>query len=675
MYRILSASKDTYITNKITNSNFRAKDSNVGNASTLDLFKLYDESVSGSSPATELSRLLVKFDLSKLIKMKNEGKVDINDSSFQIKMHLRDVYGGQTTPSNFKLIVFPLAKNFEEGIGRDIVTFKDIDVANFITASMPNPTSQSAATATLTVSDGDDNSASNLPLEKSSITIVSTQGIERKYAVVDGNQTTVTTGDVLDSDSDTGTGTAGSSLAGAIAVAINLTGTVSTQNNLLVQLKAAIENSNGHNGKITVSSVPSVGDGAQSITLTQSITGYDGNRVVENNLVKLTSTDFTGGIGGAIRWHREGAMRSGSLGSTNIDVIVSGTLEGPNGINYVNLSREQLFKIGDEDLEIDVTEVVSGTITNQISDNGFCIAYSGSFEKDNYSYFVKRFGSNQSLREDLRPHLSLRFDDSIQDNHRNFTFDRTGSIYLNNYYQGTLSNLLSGASATPIVGHNCLKIKIESGSYQKIITASQYSVGGVFQTGVYSASFAVSSFGSTMFNYLKKVNSASFDAVWSPGTDAFSDRLDGKSSFAYLSSSLVINRTVRTSFNGSQKRILVTLKNLKNSYNRESVTKIRVFAEDRDREIVFKKTPFETESQVFNLMYYRIVDAQTGEIIIPFDTEKNSTKLSTDSEGMYFKLYMDGLLVGRSYRIEFLIKDFESDELIKDVQSIFTILN
>ena len=48
MYRILSASKDTYITNKIINSKFRATDANVGQAGTLDLFKLYAENISGS---------------------------------------------------------------------------------------------------------------------------------------------------------------------------------------------------------------------------------------------------------------------------------------------------------------------------------------------------------------------------------------------------------------------------------------------------------------------------------------------------------------------------------------------------------------------------------------------------------------------------------------------------
>ena len=49
MYRIISASKDTYITNKIINNAFKAEDANVGQAGTLDLFKLYNESLINNS--------------------------------------------------------------------------------------------------------------------------------------------------------------------------------------------------------------------------------------------------------------------------------------------------------------------------------------------------------------------------------------------------------------------------------------------------------------------------------------------------------------------------------------------------------------------------------------------------------------------------------------------------
>ena len=58
--------------------------------------------------------------------------------------------------------------------------------------------------------------------------------------------------------------------------------------------------------------------------------------------------------------------------------------------------------------------------------------------------------------------------------------------------------------------------------------------------------------------------------------------------------------------------------------------------------------------------FYSIRDAYSEEEIIPFDT--NYTKLSADSEGMYFKFYMKGLQPERYYRI--LIKHINDDGII-----------
>ena len=668
MYTILSASKDAYITNKILRNSFRVEDSNVGQAATLDLFKLYNESVSGSNdvPRYEYSRALIKFDLTDLKSMHTSGELDINDPSFIVKMKLFDVYGGQTTPSNFKLIAFPLSKSFDEGLGRDIVNFDDLGSVNFLTASAPNPSSTIKSHATLTVSDGDDNSVSNLPAEKASITITSTDGTSKKYVIVDDHNTTVATGDVLVSDSDTGSSTAGSSLAGGIAVAINLAGSVSTQNNLLVQLKSAIENANGHDGKITVSAVPSADDGSQSITLTQLIAGYDGNKDIDNNLIKVTSTNFTGGVGGAIRWHQPGAFKSGSLGSTNIDVIVSGSLIGPNGTNYVNLTREQLFNTGEENFEVDMTDIISGTITNQIPDYGFLIAYSASYEKNTKSYFVKRFASRHVSKESLRPQLIVKYDDSIIDNHNNFVFNVSGSLFLHNYHRGVLSNILSGAAASQITGDDCIKLILKSGSFEKGITGSQHKIGSVGQTGIYSASFAISEYVTTgMLTEVVNAGSASFTKIWGSLDDTI----------GFYTGSLVITSPFRSEASNVQKRLLVSVTNLRREYRQVDKAKLRVFIEDKDRGIRFSKTPMETESQVFNKMYYRIVDSQSKEEIIPLDTdnENNATRLSSDSKGMFFNLRMKSLPKNRSYKIEFLIKDFENDILVKDASSVFSV--
>lgn len=68
--------------------------------------------------------------------------------------------------------------------------------------------------------------------------------------------------------------------------------------------------------------------------------------------------------------------------------------------------------------------------------------------------------------------------------------------------------------------------------------------------------------------------------------------------------------------------------------------------------------------------YYSIEDYSSKETIIPFDT--SNTKLSADSEGMYFKLYMNGLQPERYYKI--LIRHDNNDgTLIYDDNHYFKI--
>ena len=135
MLKILRADKDTYITDKVVR-NVRATGSNVGLAGTLDLFKLYGMTLSGSTPNREVSRILIHFDMSPLFDAVSANRVDVTHSSFFATMQLCDVYGGQPTPDNYDVLVCPLSMSFDEGHGKDIVYFGDYDIANFLTSSV-----------------------------------------------------------------------------------------------------------------------------------------------------------------------------------------------------------------------------------------------------------------------------------------------------------------------------------------------------------------------------------------------------------------------------------------------------------------------------------------------------------------------------------------------------------
>ena len=112
----------------------------------------------------------------------------------------------------------------------------------------------------------------------------------------------------------------------------------------------------------------------------------------------------------------------------------------------------------------------------------------------------------------------------------------------------------------------------------------------------------------------------------------------------------------RTSFDNNTSRILVKITNLKPVYSKNSKARFKVFAEDIDREIVFSKLPLEKKSEIFYEMFYRVRDVLDGKIIINFDRVYNSTKLSTDQDGMFFTFYTDSLPKGRLYAFDFLIR-------------------
>lgn len=138
MYKVLRPIKDAYITNRVIDDERRTS-SNVGAAGSLDLYKLHGFTSTGTGsaavPNTELTRLLVKFDLDPLREAVSTGRVDVNNPSFSATLRLHDVYGGQPTPRNFTVNVHPLSASFDEGLGRDVVFYSDSDVCNWLTGS------------------------------------------------------------------------------------------------------------------------------------------------------------------------------------------------------------------------------------------------------------------------------------------------------------------------------------------------------------------------------------------------------------------------------------------------------------------------------------------------------------------------------------------------------------
>jgi hypothetical protein len=166
----LTASADTYITNKYIDSQ-ASIESNVGKAGTLDLFYLYDE-VDSSTNIKELSRILIKFDIEQL-RVLSSSIFDSNNFEARLKLHT--ITTGNPCPSNFTVSVFPLAIPFEEGMGRDVISFADVGNANFLSASNLTTWYASGCEASGSTDDSNVDYYSSLMLGSSSISIESKQ--------------------------------------------------------------------------------------------------------------------------------------------------------------------------------------------------------------------------------------------------------------------------------------------------------------------------------------------------------------------------------------------------------------------------------------------------------------------------------------------------------------------
>ena len=103
----------------------------------------------------------------------------------------------------------------------------------------------------------------------------------------------------------------------------------------------------------------------------------------------------------------------------------------------------------------------------------------------------------------------------------------------------------------------------------------------------------------------------------------------------------------------------ISLYNNSKEYNQNDIVKFKLHVRDK-----YPKREFSSTSNNLNVgylttsSYYSIRDAHTEREVIPFDD--NFTKLSADSEGMYFNMHMQGLQPERYYRI--LLKDINLSE-------------
>lgn len=118
---------------------------------------------------------------------------------------------------------------------------------------------------------------------------------------------------------------------------------------------------------------------------------------------------------------------------------------------------------------------------------------------------------------------------------------------------------------------------------------------------------------------------------------------------------------VSQSFICSNANINVSLQNTPQSFDQDSVHKVRVSVRDKYPERNFITGSLATQLKYLpSSSYWSLVDYKTKDVVVDFDS--NYTKISADSLGNYFNLHMNGLEPFRYYQV--LIKTTISNETV-----------
>lgn len=517
MYRILKSNKDNYITNKVISKHYSV-DSNVGQAGTLDLYSLFDESIvydaTGSivsSGVRESTRALIEFDYSKIQELHDSYQLDLTGGNYTCSLRLMDVYGGQSTPSNFVLEVLPLAKQWSEGRGFDVVAYQHVDASNWITASLSGST--------------------------------------------------------------------------------------------------------------------------------------------------------------AVTWSLPGASATGSVGASNIDVYVSGNL----GLGNQYIGSLAYFARGDEELNANVTHLVSASLANLIANNGFRVAFTKEEEEENKTYFVKRFGARHVQNKDLQPRIDVTTTDDIirSDKGRAKFKPQTQNFFLFNSGDLSYTNFVNGGFE--VTGSNCITLTLQA-SKQVMVNVTTYSLAHGMTISYMSQSVAI--FTTSFTGSQHKIGSRFIPGVYK--TDVIVDPYQNTDLAAYLSGSysdpIKFVGSWKNAANGQllhtedilfdgyagmadisiDKNYVVNIYNLQSVYNAttDGCQRFRVFAQNYNTEQIAYKTPYKTQSDIIPGMKFRVMKAFQNIEYIPFC---DATELSYDENGMYFDLYINDFEPGSVYQIDLLL--------------------
>lgn len=603
---------DNTITNAYnSNLSTRGTGSNMGQSDILEVFSLYAQQ---SKTSAELSRAMIQFDIDSIQSDRAAGTIPASGSvSFYLKLY--NAEHSRTLPRNYFLSVNAIEAQWEEGNGLDMDNYSDLTYdftgSNWIRANKTSVSASAALTA-LSKTAGEANT--------------------RKLTVND------TSGNSVEFNIDNSTST-------STATTIGFSNANSNPNQFATNIAAAINAANAASALNVVASADSA-----TVTLTQTAQGLKGNHAPDmtgtaiSDSVVTVVNQFVGGNG---KWATEG-------GDYHTDTSSSFT---------------QYFNVGDEDMEINITELVEqwttgGNLGNK-SNYGVMVRLSASYEASSsvnvtgstISYYTKKFFGRGTEFFFGRPSIEARWDSSRRDNRGNFYFkgpmatigESLNTLYLYNYARGRLSDIQGNSGIVPTMKLYYSSGSVPEGGARQFENSSNSTVSSIAATreskGVYYVQIATAS--STYPNSPTKTTYPYLQDVWNYGGTEF-----------FTGSAFRAKHFGIQNYDVSNTHVLTMPKLLK-KYSNKKTERFRLFVRDKGwSPNIYTKATSAIKSKIIESASFQIMRTVDQKTVVPFGTgSDNYSMLSYDVSGNYFDFDMRLLEPGYTYAFKYSFYD------------------
>ena len=601
------ATADTTITNAYREGlSTRGEDSNMGQADTLETFTIFDQvetkrtGANGSStivPEREAARILIKFDPTEIVGdrtsvVNGDGTTTPAAVPASARYFLRmfNAVHGHTLPNNYNIDVHSLTTAFDEGYGIDADEYKDSGTVGQSAAASWNAASYDTpapATPATGTFHVDINPDGNFTIEVGGHDIVISPGANE----------------------------------GITAFLISQALDAAPFDSIVTASDAA--------GEVTVAAVDIGGD---FITLSATLADGDSGNVLVN------SEDW-GGIG---------------LGGTNGSNSLSGAVDTvawttPGGDYDSAVVGTQNFILGDEDLEIEVTQHVTDAMIDASTHEGLIIKLSAAEEAVMRSFYTKKFFARSSEYFFLRPVIEARYEDGPQGDSRGRLY-ATHPMYTDDC-RLTYTHYVNGNLAIPPAGARPNVLNIYTDSAKDVLLQSQ-TVTADLAVGLNGAGFQTALF--TIDTDLDEVY-----AEWVDDTGA-SDVVCFTETLAIKQRQIKKTNTVPD--------YVISMPNLKPAYlgkdpesnTQAEVARLRLTTRLRDWcPNIYTKATTDIQADIVVNAYYKVVRVSDDFVVIDYGmgtagNNNQHTRCRFDADGSWFNLDMSLLERGYSYGLKFM---------------------